>query len=609
MFNRIKAFAADLFRCVNPGNNRVDYRRYGYDKAVDATQISVFKPRRGRKPIVAVLDDVWVRASLSRNPHSFVLYPDSSHPSIKYRIKLKKRTFPDLLPHSRIANIVLLKYMRQVAEHTRVKSWRLVVFTEQGQVYHNFPAEKPEMDGRFNRFDIVRFEESVVWDCEGRRFPSKEMQHQAYEQYVPNLPEECYQHHPPVRENGFSDHKTVTRNGKVVVLSRFYFPSRSKNTNPFVYMGGFANDYQMTVIGTYQGNIEVGARECVFFSSDGGREWYNRYEFGDPGEYDYVHKQRGYRISNWGNPVLIPGLNQSKNNAITDLRCTKRRINTAFDQQTKFIWEPFVEIEKVYCDKTLTVKTVQKHQYADGDVVSIVGKCNAEELEWAISETVDEASCLHTKLFKAKVLDDYTFELYEYVANPDNNICCRHIHHINRQKDGWIIGTGEVYPNGWIVFIQQKECDYFNRNSCNASADFNIYRLTSSPDCVQRTIGLEFLDDERIVFASDHPTLARPEQTIGDAEISRSSTGVYIGDARAIDDFSKYKCVYGSPEVGYFFRKIDGVLVYGGQLGELAFSFDDGQTWKTYHMNQTLRCYMGSFADGFIIDGIVFKRK
>lgn len=610
MFNRLKLFAVDFLRYVNPGNNRAKRRRFGYDKTLDTAQISVYTPRRGRKKIVAVSDDVLVMASFSRDPCSFVLYPDSAHPSVKYRIKLNKRTFPDLIPHSKIANIVLLKYMRQVADNTRVKSWRLVVFTDFGQVYHNFPAEKPDLDGRFNRFDIVRFEESVIWDSEDRRFPSKAKKHREYERYVPYLPDECYQHHPPVRENGFSDHKMVFRNGKKVILSRFYFPFRSKYTNPFVYMGGFVNDYQMTVIGTYQSNFNIGVRECVLFSSDGGREWFNRYEFGDCGDYDYVHKLRDVGLSNWGNPVLIPGVDQPQYSALAGLHCAKRTINTAVDhKESKFIWGQFVEIESVYCGKTLTIKTSQKHQYADGDIVSIVGKCNEEELDWVVSDSVDEMSCLGTNLFKVKVIDDTTIELYEFVANPDNNVCCRHIHHINRQKDGWIIGTGEVYPNGWLVFVQQKECDYFNKNACNASADFNVYRLTSTPNCVQRTIGFEFLDDERILFASDHATLNRPAQIIGSSEVRRSSTGIFVGDVANVDDFSKYKCVYDSAEVGYFFRKIDGVLIYGGQLGEIAVSFDNGITWNTYHLKQTMRCYMGSFADGFVIDGIVFKRK
>ena len=88
---------------------------------------------------------------------------------------------------------------------------------------------------------------------------------------------------------------------------------------------------------------------------------------------------------------------------------------------------------------------------------------------------------------------------------------CRHIHHINTLKDGWIIGTGEIYPNGWLLYVQQKMADTYS--VVDAREELIIRRINTEEGSVQRTMGLMLSDspDNDIVFASDHDTLARNE--------------------------------------------------------------------------------------------------
>ena len=314
-----------------------------------------------------------------------------------------------------------------------------------------------------------------------------------------------------------------------------------------------------------------------------------------------MHNQRGYEITNWGNPVVI---SDDINTDIKELYFRKRIIDfnsKGADYEIK--WGENIKVSQIIDNSVLTFKTDVEHNLSGGAVVALFGHSDSKNINWMISKTEE------VRLFKVKVLNKNTFQLYEYIASATNGLCCRHIHYVNRQKDGWLIGTGEIYPDSWTIFIQQKECDYFNRLSCNACAPLAIIPLTRSPGCVQRTIGAEFLDDKNIIFASDHPTLKRPEQKMGEKTVSRSSTGIYVGEISKLNDFSEFKCILSSCEVGYFFRRIDNMFIYGGQLGEISISYDNGVSWHTYHLDRTLRCFMGTIYNGFVIDGIVFKRR
>lgn len=599
-----KLLFLDSFQVFNkPNNNCIEIltKKYRYEEKVKLNSISVLKVRRGANSVLAALDNIIITGSLSKDPYHYFIYPDYRFRSIKFSITLNEKNFPNLIPESKINNILLLKYMREIKKGVRIKAWRICVITDHCQIYHNFPSQSnTAYEGEQNRSDINTFQESVIWDLPNRKFPVKNIKCKEYEQYYPGLPDECYVHHPPVSSEGFTDWSTVNINDEEHIVSRFYFPSRKEKANPFTFMGGYTNDYQMTTIGTYGNNISEAVRTCVFFSSDGGRQWFNRYEFGDMGEYEFLRETRGYSITNWGNMLSVPVTNKKINK---HLAVRKRNIDYSDEhiKDQKIIWGPSIEIVSIACDEGLKITTLNEHGLLDGDVIALFGEC--KEIDWMLSNKAEKVNLL----FKVEVADKFSFFIHEYIASSDNTVCCRHIHHINRQKDGWLIGTGEIFPNSWLLFIQQKECDYFNKKSCNAQADMSFFILNSSKNSVQRTIGCEFISEDKMIFASDHSTLSRPIYKYGEAEIERSSAGIYIGNTGDINDFHKYQCVYDSQEVGYFFRKINNLLLYGGQLGEIAISCDNGKTWQTGNLDSTLRCYRGKMDNACMIDNYIIK--
>ena len=68
-------------------------------------------------------------------------------------------------------------------------------------------------------------------------------------------------------------------------------------------MGGYEPDYKMTLLASYRSNTDIAARNVIFMTDDGGRQWYAKYEFGDMGTYSFrqgVNKGWG---KNFGNKI------------------------------------------------------------------------------------------------------------------------------------------------------------------------------------------------------------------------------------------------------------------------------------------------------------------
>lgn len=610
MMTHLKLFGTSLLRATvvdEKTNLRKKFRRFGYESCAKGENVQILKRKKMKSPILALLNNIAVVGNLNQSPRTVYLYPDINIKSIRFKITLNQRNFKGLIENSKIQNVMLLKYMRNVSSGIRKKAWRLVVITDKCQIFHNFPSMGNEFEGTLHQSDIVTFEESVIWDAPGRKFPSKSKNCSEFEQYFPGLPEQSYSHHPSIQKaHAFGDHTYVSVHGQKVVVSRFYFPFREADSNPFSYMGGFTNDYHMTTIGSYCNNISKGARICIFFSSDGGRQWFNKYDFGDFGNDEFISKKRGYSTRNWGNPICLPD-----NFSYSDpkLSVTKRNIlvESYKDEQVKpFSWSAEVKIKTITQKDRLVVQTEAEHNLSTGDIVALTGDAEANEtFSWMINNEIDENGCGNGILFKAEVLTQDTFALYESISSPHNPICCRHVHHINRQKDGWVVGTGEVFPNGWLLYLQQKECDYFVKEACNAAVTPDVFRLNSVPSSVQRTLGVEFIADDVLLFASDHATLPQPMIPHGDMPFSHSSSGIYVGNIADIDDITSFRCIHRSCEVAYFFKKTNNLLVFGGQLGEVSLSADLGKTWTTFYVDSMLRRPLGGANNVSVIDDYI----
>ncbi len=603
---RLERYVGERARPLPDG---VSYR--GYRRIVDTYGYSVYVPPYKCEQVLATYGGVTVTSRPGRS--ALYIYPYANSRLIKYKVVFNEKNFPGLLPGSRIDCCLCLPYMRVVRPDSYVKSVRIVVITDRAQIYHNYPARAAGCEGFSAPGDMTRFEESAVWDLPGRKYPSREQTVSSTERYYPGLPDECYERHPlvntdpafvnPYGNGGFPDTaEVVLEDGSLATVSRFYIHKRAAASNPFHFMGRGDFDEKMCLLGTYRSNVDSGVRTCIFATSDGGRSWYCKYEFADLGEYEFTQGHSECWGKNFGNPIKSPD---------GDVDCgslsVRRRelvLPTKRDKEprcTVAFGEP-IRAESVIPGRQLTLRTAEPHGLATGNIVALDGEC--PELSWMISDG--------ELLFKVEVIDEQSFKLYELVSSPHATLPCRHIHHINRVKDGWLVGTGEIYPNGWLLYIQMREADTYTKKT---GADFfPIIRLNSSEGSVQRTLGAVMRDDgdRTLIYASDHDTLAGEVIPVCEGRTDgfmRGSTGIYKGALSDVDDRAKFSVIYEAREPAFFFQELDGMLVFCGQRGELAISLDGGNSFTTERLPETVIHYRGSLGRYYFFDKCIIKRK
>lgn len=591
-------------------------RSLGY-KIVQEDKKLIIRERNllGKKIRAAFDTTIVVSHPLKKNV--LILYPDI-HSTYHKTIKFNRSTFPGLIAGSRIDQVMLIPYMRQLDHARIVKAIRMVVITDKCQVYHNCPARRKECDGESIYNDDIRFEESAVWDMPERKYPSKNPMASGVEKYYPYFPDSVYEYHPMLNteaefrdyygNGGFGKSHKIIVKGTETEVSRFYFPTRTAIANSLHHIGGEESDYKMTIIGTYRpNNGGTGARTVIFATSDGGRNWFAKYEFGDLGTYQFSQGVDDWR-KGYGNSINIDKEDLSN----LDLSICKRSVvlPTAQDKEpeTKFEWSEPIHVETITQRHTLRLKTAKPHDIETGNVVALKSSVNHP----LANNNVNANSGGNGTLYKAEVVDEYTIDLFEYIHSSENPICCRHIHQINRVKDGWLIGTGEIYPNGWMLYLQMRESDTYSEK--HAWEGFDIYRLNSTKESVQRTLGAILIDDkdQTLIYASDHDTLDRvPIDAPGGRtiRIRRGSTGIFKGRLSDIDDRNKFRAIYDAIEPSFMFKKIHNRLVFAGQRGELAISHDMGEHWQTYRINTDTYLYYGSFLSSFVIGDYVIEFK
>lgn len=579
---------------------------FSYQLMVDCKDFQVYKRKKRAPKVECACESVVV---LSRKNKLFI-YPDYRYPMMRYSVTFNDKNFPDLINGSNLAYCRVLPYYRSITPKQSVKSWRLMVVTDKGQIYHNYPSRSVDCDGNSFATDIIKFEESAVWDLPGRRYPSPCRECSIYERYYPGLPDEAYKYYPSVNKKsqygncGFK----ATYDSELGTLSRFYIPRREPQGNPFYYMSGFEADRKMAVLATYRSNQNVGVRTCVFTSSDGGRQWFCKYEFGDLGAYSFKQGTNSWG-RNFGNSISF------EDGLFGEVALRKRNCcvpnSSVKEPQEKFNWEPEIIFNAETKNGSLILHSHKPHGYNTGNIISISRIFT--DLEWMLNADINENSSGNGLLFKVEVVDENTVRLYEFAASPDNPLSCRHIHHVNRVRDGWIIGTGEIYPNSWLLYMQMKEADTFAYK--HASEKFDIYRLNSGEKSVQRTLGVLWQDDEdnTFMYASDHDVLRNKKtvKPISDRSISfsRNATGIYIGKLGDIDNYDKFLPIYEAKEPAYLFRRIRNAIVFSGQCGELALSFDGGKNWSSARIDAALNHPKGETYQYQIFDDFILRIK
>lgn len=586
----------------------------------DTVNYTLYKYAYKADKIIAAYGEMTV---LQKGKTHLVLYPYVNK-AIHYHIHLEKKLFPGLIEGSKILSCQLVPYMREVDLNKYKKLIRLVIITDKGQIYHNFPARKKEIEGLIQSGDIIKFEESVVWDLPERFYPSLEKNCKKWERYYPGLPRECYEYHPicnnsvdfkdEYNNGGFSDHTEIEEDGKRKIVPRFYMYSRENEAaNPFYFIGTGEKDYKMSVMATYRSNTCFGVRTCIFISSDGGRNWYCKYEFTDAGEYNFTQGDSNDWGKNFGNPIIDPELERIDWSKIEIYK--RKVIVPSFNNKepvNKFSWHKCGKIKQGLSKEQLILTFEESHFLKTGNIIVFTTKDSKYKDCWLINNYISEISSGNNLMFKVNVINEVSISLYEFVSSPSNNIPCRHIHHINRIKDGWIWGTGEIYPNGWIMYMQMKEADTFAIK--HAWEEFKIIRLNSTENSIQRTMGVILKDDKKgtLLFASDHDTLTRDEVLFikgRTVKLSRNSVGVFKGSISDIDNRNNFEVIYEALEPCFYFQSLDNMLIFSGQRGEFAISFDEGLTWKKERIPEPLIQYYGNCGQVYYFDQIILVRK
>ena len=591
----------------------------GYSRIINTEEYAVYERPIKADIVVAAYGDIVVK----RRGDRLFYIPNARVPFIKYKVDLCKENFPGLYQGSHFMQCLLLPYLRVVKKDAYVKDVRLCVFTDKGQVFHNKPTREKSCDGFSKEEDIVRFEESVIWDLPGRKHPSNNINGDECECYFPGLPDYCYTYSPRINTDaeykdlygngGFGKSIEVNKKSGRQICARFYQYGRTIQSNALRFIGtGLRND-TMHLIGTYCSNVEEGVRVCIFASSDGGRQWYCKYEFSDTGEYLFQQGHSNAWGTNFGNQIKLE----------EDIKCTdyditvnKRSIclpkSSDGSVETSFRWSRLGRVKLITNEKTAKVYTDQPHGLTTGNIVAFLA-CGSkpEGARWMLSDKLDGDGNIGGFQFKVKVVDDCCFEIYELVSSAKPTLPCRHIHHINTLKDGWIVGTGEIYPNGWLLYVQQKMADTYS--IVDAKEILTIKRINTEEGSVQRTMGLLLCDspDNHIIYASDHDTLLRNE--INDENfvgVSRNSIGIFIGKLKDIDDRNAFECVYDAYEPCYYFQKLDDMLVFTGQRGELAVCKNSNlRLWHQEHLGSTLMYYYGFFHQFHVFNDYILLRK
>lgn len=593
----------------------------GYYRTFDTEQYALYERARGTDRIIAAYGDMMIKQDY-RNPNRLTIYPYYKNKWIKKCISLDQNTFPGLISESNILLCSIWPYMRVVARDQYVKSIRINVITDKAQIFHNYPSRGMEFEGFSQPGDVYRFEESVVWDLPGRKYPARSKSMKPWERYYPNLPDDCYRFHPMLNSDpafsdgfhngGFGETTMVKVGDREEKVARFYLYNRTEQANPFHFIGTGERNYKMNLMATYRSNAEVGVRTCIFASSDGGRQWYCKYEFSDLGEYPFVQGHTGGYGRNFGNQIINDGYT-----AAFDFIIKKRLLVVPSDKEKEpkisFRWDDIGNARLVDGLEQVVLETSAPHGLKTGNIIALMSDGKTEErIDWMLNNEISENSAGNGVLFKVEVINEKRLALYELVSAPDNNIPCRHIHHVNRIKDGWMIGTGEIYPNGWLFYLQVMGSDTFTK--VEASDEFRIIRLNSTENSAQRTMGLIMRDDDchTIIYASDHDCLVRESFAIAEGRtetISRNSTGIFESCLSDIDGREKHHIIFEATEPCFYFQEIDSILLFCGQRGEIGISNDSGKTWSRERIKEPIIHYYGSNGQRHYFDNCIFVRK
>ena len=500
---------------------------------------------------------------------------------------------------------------------------RVCVIFENGQIYHNYPSSNDDCDfwNSVYRTDendtlvedlFTKFDESVVWDMAGRKAPVKTQTGDdaaliatgAY-YYNPALPDNCYEMHPAIgQSNGYGNTvgfgatnsmNNISKGADIGIRARFMRPNMDDvSCNPFNYMGGYVADNLFTMIATYQNNSgSHPCRICVFGTQDGGRSWYNMYEFAGR---DRVKKGASTYNDASGKGVALAQSGSAANGIYSVRRRTiVAPYEDAKEPSTLFEYSEPVAVQGVSGSSSgIIVTTGSSHGFKEGECVVFDYQQGVSPdgrvFDWMVNAAADGTTGGNGVMFKATEVTSTTFKLTLYIWNTETNLPVRHIHALNRCKDGVSVSCGEEYPNGgWIIYDAIRGSDAFwgYNVAIQNERNNNWVRLNSTKDSFMRPLGVIVQQEGKDTFCYigvDHEDTPMNDVDMPEGRaqsFKHNSTGVWKVPLEGIDSQADNGLLlYPAAQTCFGLQKVDTAIVYVGQYGDFAISYDNGESWS-----------------------------
>lgn len=383
--------------------------------------------------------------------------------------------------------------------------------------------------------------------------------------YDPTLPEHCYLNTNTEDLREFGGNVFQAYQGKRIIRGG---------------VGGAAIERsdKLCLLGSYSGGYDC--KSAVWATSDGGHNLFNKLDF----------VTMSFDAADFINTSMIT------ENYTGGLSLNIRE-TTLPTFLAKEVYQPYSYTTKgieAINKGTQTSLTVTAHGITEPKIVAISG--SSPGFEFMINSGFS-STIAGSKLYWVNPIDADTLYIYAYNGSYENSIPARHIHKINEYKEGFLIGTGEEYPHGWVYALEQMYKDGSYR--ADAWKTFRVQRLTSGEDSVQRTCGIlaDGLQDPTLLVAIDHSEVAnRLIQIEGRPTLHlwRSAFGVYKIKMSDIDDFTKAECVCPMPEPVINMKQTGNLIVACGNLGGFGVSTDGGKTWGYYKRYEPLLRMIGN---------------
>lgn len=446
--------------------------------------------------------------------------------------------FPDLVAGSNIIRAILFR-------PTPTVGLRTILITNKNQIYYS--------DGQaFGNFKL-----SNIWTL-----PGEEFKHHSIASDDKDPSGTRYRYYMPENIASRSSYFSWFN-------SKLLLKSENPNSLPF----------ESVIFANYHvGSNDTAAPSCVFHTSDG-ENIYIQYMFGIPcgsvkkaGTSDYIANA----ASGYGDDLDTTLITNAYVSGLT----IKKRINiipSLAESDPTDIFEILAPVDiTAFTRAKPAVATVSSAAgIVAGNVVFIDGDASDAEWNELRNTTASATSGGNGRFYTVKSVAGNDLTLAETIGNPNNNLVPRHIHSLNFFANGIVIGTGEVYPQSYLIFNR------IHRDATSTDWRKNTI-LTTSEKALQRTVGVHLRRDNKILFSSDEMWQEKDIDALKVRGVALKSTaaGVWKGNLADIDDASKFENVLWNIDPCYKFCELTpGVLLCVTHSGRTYLSFDEGDTW------------------------------